>query len=59
MDKHKERQMLPLLLSFYPEETHLHTIQETQILQKQWKEKSVCHFVLKVLILSLIVKHSD
>lgn len=49
MDKHKEQQTL----LFHENEKNMHAIKETRILQKQWKEKLVCHF------LSLIVKHTD
>lgn len=55
MHKHKEQQML----LFHEKEKNIHAIKETQILQKQWKEKLVCHFAMKVIFLSLIIKHIE
>lgn len=54
MDKHKEQQMLP-----HEKEKNMHAIKETQKLQKQWKEKLACHFVMNVIFLSLMVKYTD
>lgn len=54
MDKHKEQQML-----LHEKEENMRTIKETQTLQKQWKEKLACHFVMKVIFLSLIVKYTE
>lgn len=54
-DKHEEQQML----LFHEKEKILHAIKETQILEKQWKEKLVFHFVMKVIFLSLIAEHTE